>query len=118
MIHYLAYDGCPNASRSSKACEAERRRRRGREMESVSGESEGSPCPSWKPRVGQVLCRGQCRLHRRTEIQGLPICRRSGNAEWRRNSDHSADAGILLRRGPAKASSADGETWFQAESKA
>ena len=56
-------------------------------------------------------------MHRRAEIQGLPICRRSGNAEWRRNSDHSADAGILLRRGEAKASGADGEAWFQAERK-
>ncbi len=57
-------------------------------------------------------------MHRRAEIQGLPICRRSGNAEWRRNSDHSTDAGILLRRGAAKASGEDSEAGLQAEREA
>jgi len=53
----------------------------------------------------------------RAEIQGLPICRRSGNAEWRRNSDHSSDPEILLRRGEAKASGADSEAWSKPSAK-
>jgi len=71
-------------------------------------EAEGRPSPMSR----------QCRLHRRTEIQGYRYVDVAEMLNGRRNSDHRADAGILLRRGAAKASGADGEAWLQAECKA